>query len=554
MTDAPRAASNAVAMHRFCIGLMACALAAAGLPALLLWRAGPTQETLAVLGASATALALMVYLLSPLGAVSKALQACLAEIPEGDEPAAQTHGAGGLMAAAAELSARIERLRQRLGNRHAVTGLPTREPLLAELAKAVEGSEQTAVLGTIRFVDYDRLAAFDQAGADLALKGFADRLRDSIPRSRPLAQVDRDCFAVWLDGADRDLAASELKALAYVLGQDLTAGQATLTPEIAVGAAVFPNDGQAPSELLTRSMAALEGRLRRGAVNFYSAQSSAAAKERFSLEQDLRGAVAREELMLQFQPLVDLEQGRPVGAEALLRWRHPTLGMVAPDRFIPLLEQSGMMGEVGLWVLNTACREVRTWREHGLGDLKMAVNLSAVQCNDPRLTERVIRTLERHGLPPSSLELELTETAAMEDADHIRRLFTDLRTLGVSVAIDDFGAGYSSLSYLKNLPFSKLKIDREFVKDVNVARDSRAICAALLALSQGLGISVLAEGVETMEQVETLRAMGCRLFQGYVFARPLDGPEFLKTVTDPAWLAKLSTPPAVRPQPRRLAG
>ena len=549
-----KAASTAVAMHRFRIGLMACALAAAGLPALRLWRAGPTPEVLGVLGASVLALAMMVYLLSPLGAVAKALQDCLAEIPEGEAPPEQTHGAGGLVAAAAELSARVERLRQRLGNRHAVTGLPTREPFLAELNKAVDDLGRTAVFGAVRFVDYDRLAAFDQAGADLALKGFAERLRDSIPRSRPLAQVDRDCFAVWLDGADRDCAAGEMKALAYVLGQDLTAGQATLTPEIAVGAAVFPGDGKTPSELLTRSMAALDGRRERGAVNFYSAQSSAAAKERFSLEQDLRGALAREELMLQFQPLVDLDAGRPVGAEALLRWRHPTLGMIPPARFILLLEQSGMMAEVGLWVLNTACREVRTWREHGLGELKMAVNLSAVQCNDPRLTERVVRTLERHGLPPSSLELELTETAAMEDADHIRRLFTDLRTLGVSVAIDDFGAGYSSLSYLKNLPFSKLKIDREFVKDVNAARDSRAICAALLALPQGLGISVLAEGVETMEQVETLRAMGCSLFQGYVFARPMDGPEFIKTVTDPAWLARLSAAPLLRPLPRRLAG
>lgn len=552
MTVAPRAAQTANAMHRFRIGVLACALAAAGLPALLLWRAGPTREALAVLAASAAALVLMLVLLAPLGAVSRILQGCLDEMPEGDEPAVETFGAGGLAAAAVELSRRIDRLRQRLGNRHPITGLPTREPFLAELAKAVTG-EEPAVLGTVRFVDYDRLAAFDQARADLALKGFADRLRDAIPRSRALAQVDRDCFAIWLTDANRDVAANELKALAYVLGQDLVVGQATLAPEIAVGAATFPRDGQTPSELLTRSMAALEGRLRRGMVNFYSAQSAAAAKERFALEQDLRGAVAREELMLQFQPLVDLEAGSVVGAEALLRWRHPSLGMVGPDRFIPLLEQSGLMGEVGLWVLNTACREMRSWREHGLMDLKMAINLSAVQCNDPRLSERVIRTLERHGLPPSSLELELTETAAMEDADHIRRLFTDLRTLGVSVAIDDFGAGYSSLSYLKNLPFSKLKIDREFVKDVNVARDSRAICAALLALSEGLGISVLAEGVETMEQVETLRAMGCRLFQGFVFARPLDSEDFLRTITDPAWLARLSATPKVRPLPRKRA-
>jgi EAL domain-containing protein (putative c-di-GMP-specific phosphodiesterase class I) len=230
------------------------------------------------------------------------------------------------------------------------------------------------------------------------------------------------------------------------------------------------------------------------------------------------------------------------------------LGLLAPDRFMAILERSPMMSEVGLWVLNAACREARAWREQGLGDLRVAVNLSIVQCRDPRLSDMVLRTLQRHGLPPSALELELTETAAMEDAEHIRRLFGDLRSHGVSVAIDDFGTGYSSLSYLKNLPFSKLKIDREFASDVDRRRDSRAICAALIALARGLGIAVLAEGVETREEMETLREMGCRLFQGFFFAQPMDGPSFAAALHDPAWLDQRLGGGDPSPPARRVAG
>jgi Amt family ammonium transporter len=539
-------------MHRFRAALTLCALAAAAFPSLLLLRQGPPGPVVLALCGSLAAVLVMLYLLKPLGAVARALQACLVEVREAEaDPTVRTSGAGGLAAQASELALRLRDIRQRLGNRHPTTGLPTREPFLAEIARDAE-SNRAVVLGVVRLADYDRLAAFDQSAADCALKSFAERLRESMPRSRPLAQVDRDCFAAWFRDSERDKAARELQALIYVLEQEMMVGEARMTPKVAVGASVFPEDSRAPSELLTRAVAALEDG-RRGAVAFFSAETSVAAREQFSLEQDLRGAVARGELMLQFQPLVDLDQGRAVGAEALLRWRHPTLGLIGPNRFIPILERTGLMAEVGLWVLNTACRELRSWREQGLEELKMAVNLSAVQCGDPRLCETVVRTLERHGLPAASLELELTETAAMEDADHIRRLFTDLRAYGVGVAIDDFGAGYSSLSYLKNLPFSKLKIDREFVKDVDVTRDSRAICAALMALSQGLGIPVLAEGVETPSQVATLRELGCRLFQGFAFARPLDGPEFAATVRNPAWLAEVETQGQSPTQIRKLA-
>ncbi|HTI67503.1 MAG TPA: bifunctional diguanylate cyclase/phosphodiesterase [Caulobacteraceae bacterium] len=524
---------------------MACAVVAAAFPAVALWlRTGSAAAVAFALGGSAIAIVLLAALVRPLAAVARGLGDCLADDPPALRPAGDPRGAGGMVGAVAEVSARIDGMRQRLTNRHPVTGLPTREPFLAELMNDVQVVEGAVVLGVVRFSDYDRLAAFDQAAADRALRAFAVRLRSSAPTARPVAQVDRDCFAIWFKGArDQQAAAQELKALSYVLAQELEAGELKLTPNIAMGAAVFPQDGAVPGELLTRAIAALEIGPQGGKmVAFFSAQGSAAARERFSLEQDLRGAVSRDELLLHYQPVVDTEAGKVVGAEALLRWRHPTLGLIAPSRFIPILEQSPMMAEVGLWVLNAACREVCAWRRQGLDDLKIAVNLSTTQCRDPRLNEMVMRTLERHGLPSSSLELELTETAAMEDADHIRRLLGELCAQGVSVAIDDFGSGYSSLSYLKNLPFSKLKIDREFVTDVGSRRDSRAICATLIALGHGLDISVLAEGVETLEEVETLRAMGCRLFQGYFFARPMDAAAFASTVRDRSWLARLATP------------
>jgi EAL domain-containing protein (putative c-di-GMP-specific phosphodiesterase class I)/GGDEF domain-containing protein len=559
MTKTSPTAELAPPVHRFPAAIVACAVLAAGFPALVLWtRDGPIGPVVVALGASLLAILFLIFLVRPLAAVARGLRDCLAEEARDaeDEPRpANPRGAGGMVGAVTELCVRIDGMRQRLTNRHPVSGLPTREPFLAELIDDTQDAATHVVLGVVRFADYDRLAAFDQAAADRALRAFADRLRSSVPLSRPVAQADRDCFAVWFRGArDQQAATQEMQALGYVLGQELKAGDLSLTPGVAIGAAVFPDDGTAPAELLTRAIAALEiGRLAGRKVAFFSAQGSAAARDRFSLEQDLRGAVSRDELLLHYQPVVDLQAGRVVGAEALLRWRHPKLGLVSPGRFIPILEQSPMMAEVGLWVLNAACREAAAWRgQEGLGDLKVAVNLSPTQCRDPRLNEMVLRTLERHGLASSALELELTETAAMEDADHIRRLLGELRAQGVSVAIDDFGAGYSSLSYLKNLPFSKLKIDREFVTDVDKRRDSRAICAALIALARGLDIQLLAEGVETAEEVLTLREMGCRLFQGFYFSQPVEAAVFAGAARDQAWLARLS--PQVAPAPRRAAG
>jgi Amt family ammonium transporter len=518
------------------VGLAAAAMLAPSVVAA--WQGG-ASGALAVAGLlGGLALIALAHLLRPIGVVSSALRKCAepAEAVTGDE-------ARRMLADMAHVANTLDAMRQRLSHRHPVSGLPTREPFLAALAKR-SGPDTRGVLGVIRFVDYDDLAAFDQDRADKALRAFAGRLRTAVQAERLVAQVDRDCFAIWFDGAaDREGAAVELQAIGYVLAQDIEADDVRLSPEVGLGAATLPDDAVEPAALLTRAFAAAPkaGRGGTGKVAFFSAEVTHAARERFQIEQGLRTAIAHEELALHYQPVFDASAGTVIGAEALLRWRHPELGVVSPARFVPVLEQSGLMDEVGLWVLNAACRQVRSWQDQGLTDLKVAVNLSPRQCRDPGLAKAVARTLNRHGVSAAKLEVELTETAAMEDAARTRTLLAELRELGVSVALDDFGAGYSSLSYLKNLPFSKLKIDREFVERVDERRDSQAICAALVELTRRLEIEVLAEGVEREAEVDTLRQLGCPLFQGYLFSPPLPAAEFATLLVDRGWRSAASS-------------
>lgn len=499
-------------------------------------------QTLTALGGvgAVAALVALLAMLRPLSEMGRRLRACAWD--DAAEAAGLSDHPTQMMADLAIVTGKLEGLRHRLSNRHSVTQLPTREPFLNRIAGKLGAA---GALGVVRFGDYDRLAAFDQVGADRALKAFAKRLTGAVSGERPLAQVDRDCFAIWFaDPADPRRAAEELQAIGYVLGQELVDGDIKLSPEVGLGAALYPHDGADPASLLTRAFAALPapGHPPDAGVAFFSAEQSQSARERFVLEQDLRQAIGRGELLLHYQPVIDLAAGRVIGAEALVRWNHPERGMVPPGRFVPVLEACGLMEEVGLWVLNSACREARRWRDDGLEGLTVAVNLSAQQLRDPELNTVIVRTLARHGLPAEALELELTETATMADADRTRQLFGELRALGVGVAIDDFGTGYSSLNYLKNLPFSKLKIDREFVTHVHERGDSHAICKALVELARGLGISVLAEGVETRAEADALRRMGCTIFQGFYFSRPLPAEAFRAEVADADWLAELVSP------------
>ncbi|MDZ4691340.1 EAL domain-containing protein [Terricaulis sp.] len=423
--------------------------------------------------------------------------------------------------------------------RHAVSGLPLREEFLGAVARDLAFRSDPALLGLIRLANFDHVVAFDANAAQRLLKVVAERLTSAVGPARPVAHVDRDCFAVWYAGQTADAARAEFEALGYVLMREIEDQGGVIVPDIQLGSALHPVDADEPDNLLNRAFVSLvrPQRTAEGAIAYFARPTAAQARRRFSLEQNLRHAVRRGELTLQYQPFIDLAVGGVTGAEALLRWRSSGVE-VSPTQIVPILEESGLIHEFGLWTMNAACKQLREWRDAGHTEIKMAVNLSAHQLRDGALASALARTVASHGLNPAQIELELTETAAMGDADRTLAIFEQLREVGFSLAIDDFGSGYSSLAYLRRLPFQKLKIDREFVSHVDTRADSRTICRALIDLTAGLELAVLAEGVERIEEVETLRSLGCQTFQGFYFSRPLAGHEFIATVTDAAWLAR----------------
>lgn len=434
--------------------------------------------------------------------------------------------------AADAIEDRLRSTEDRIEQRHALTGLPTREPLLARMQ--VEGA---GTLGLVALNDFDRLCAFDPALADCALKQFAARIVRMVGVERTVAHVDRSHFALWFGaGVTGEDAERQLIAIGYALGDVMHEGGRELVPEVRVHHAAWTAEEPAPATLarvLAACAAGPEGPIQ---VQRIDAASAAAERDRYALEQDLRGALANGEFELRYQPQIDAASGRVSGAEALLRWRHPERGMVSPTLFIPVLEEAGLIEEVGLWALNAACREARSWHRLGQGPLTVAVNVSAHQLDGADLHSRIKRTLERHSLRAGMLEIELTESAAAADVNRAERLFEGLRGLGIHIAIDDFGTGFSSLSALRVLAFDKIKIDRQFVTDVEARRDSQAICQSVIALARRLGIRVIAEGVEREEEYLWLRRHGCSEFQGYYFSPPLGAPDFQAFVRNPTAL------------------
>jgi EAL domain-containing protein (putative c-di-GMP-specific phosphodiesterase class I)/GGDEF domain-containing protein len=424
---------------------------------------------------------------------------------------------------------------QRAHHRHAATGMPTREPLLQQMRQDGRG-----VLGIIRFLDFDRLCAFDPALGDRLLQAVAERMRAMLPPQRLLAHVDRAHLAIWFgpDATDGS-ARSEMEAIEYALSEALQIGERSILPKSC--SQIAEVIGEDPGTALARILAQLTIGTSASCLSSVQDDNGTAEREGFSFEQDLRLAAARGELRLCYQPLIDARNARTCGAEALIRWHHPRRGPVSPGQFVPVMEAAGLAHEFGMWALNTAAREARAWQTYGLTGLRVAVNVSGHQLEREDLAKLLARTLERHALAPSALEIELTEGVAMVDCERAARLFADIRAMGVAIAIDDFGTGYSSLSTLRKLAFDKIKIDREFVSEVDRRKDSQAICLSIIALARGLGISVLAEGVERPEEYAWLRTHGCNFFQGYFFSPPLEAAAFAAFVENAQGLsAKLT--------------
>jgi len=491
----------------------------------------------ATLVGTAATLFVLDQLLRPILVTARALRAygearTLPELPRdcADE-------AGRLMADTAETVEKLDAALDELANYDAVTGLANREHFLRGLDRMLREGDSRIALGVVAVTNYERIIeTFGGDTADVFIRAVARRLERTAGRGSLVGRIDSRVFAVAIEGVyDPEAVGATFEGLIERIGEAGTDDRLELVPDVTVGVALGTEDGAEAETLLDNALTALAGGRRPNArrVAFFSVASRTAAIERFTLEQDLKRALERDELLLHFQPVVDLTAGRAVGAEALIRWQHPERGMVPPARFIPVAERSGLIDELGLWVLRQACAEAQRW-DAALGHpLRIAVNLSARQLQDPGLVAHIEAALAGAGIEASSLELELTETATMADAGRTSDIFQTLREMGVRVAIDDFGTGYASMSYLRNLPFDKLKIDREFVDRIDCNRNSRAICSALVALSDGLGIELLAEGTEREAEVATLRRLGCRLFQGYYFGRPMPSSAFLAHIATP---------------------
>ena len=492
-----------------------------------------------LVGAGATLVALH-HLLRPVTLVSRGLRAYATHRALPELPSGYTDAAGTLMADAGDALHRLDETLDRLVHRDPVTGLPNRAGFLRALegraASAGAAPFSVCALGLERFDDV--VSAFGQARSDRVLRLAVQRIASSLGHRVELSRIGAHAFACLLGRADVETATRAFDALDRDLkefghdGVDVGLG-------CRAGIALCPRDGTDPETLLDGATSALDDATRTGRrLAVFSRAGREALAGRYALERDLSRALDGEAgdeigagvgsgvggeggLALHYQPVVDADGGTVVGVEALVRWHHPSFGMLAPAAFIPLAERSALIERLGRWTLATACRQLGLWRGTGLSGLKVAVNLSARQFLDPALPDYLAALLTEHRIEPGRLELELTETSAMSDVESTGAVMARARALGVSIAIDDFGTGYSSMSHLRTMPFDRLKIDREFVQDVATNTDHRAICGALIALARELKLEVLAEGTETSSEVETLRKQGCRVFQGFYFHRPM---------------------------------
>ena len=428
---------------------------------------------------------------------------------------------------------------ERLAYFDTLTDLPNRLLFGDRLTQALKHAQrEDEMLGTL-LLRVDRFKNIhDTLGhtvSDRLLRDIAERISASIAEGVTLSRFEGEEFALLLTdvkGSEKVLEA--MRDVGELLESPFVLDDHELFVTASIGVSLFPADGQSPPELLKNAGVALDRAKKLGGNNyqFYRADMNARAMERLTLEADLRRAVENGELVLHYQPLIDFATQRIVGAEALIRWQHPKLGLLPPLEFIPLAEETGLILPIGDWVLRTACNQVAVWEQAGLGKLRVAVNVSPRQFQQKDFLEKVAQIVSKTGISPSALELEITETSIMQNADQVVTLLSELKRRGVRIAIDDFGIGYSSLEYLKRLPIDRLKIDRTFVSDATNDPDDAAIVVAIITLAHNLRLKVMAEGVETEEQLRFLQLLKCDEGQGYLFGKPMPADLFLTKAID----------------------
>ncbi|MDP3537489.1 MAG: EAL domain-containing protein [Azonexus sp.] len=421
-----------------------------------------------------------------------------------------------------------ERMRH-IAQHDALTGLPNRLALLMRLAQLLPEARRHEWNIAIMFIDLDRFKIINdtlghQVGDEM-LREVACRLSAVVRETDFVARLGGDEFVIILAGvatpSDAAIVAGKIIA---ALSTAIEAEGHELNTSPSIGISIFPDDGPDGDTILKNADTAMYHAKAAGRNNyqFFAADMNRVTAERLDIERKLRHAIARNELALCFQPQFKADSSYATGVEALVRWHHPTDGMISPDRFIPVAEETGIIVEIGEWVLLTACRTMKHWIDAGLKPLRLAVNVSARQLRRRDFCETVAGALAESGLPAELLELEITESSVMENPQEAILILERLGRMGISLAIDDFGTGYSSLAYLKLFPIDHLKIDRSFVADIEHDLNDRAIAFGTIALAHSLGLNVIAEGVETEDQLELLRANGCDEVQGYLFSKPLN--------------------------------
>jgi diguanylate cyclase (GGDEF)-like protein len=410
-----------------------------------------------------------------------------------------------------------------LAHHDQLTGLPNRVLLDERLRQALDTAAATDGSLAVHCMDLDRFKpindVFGHPAGDRLLVHAAERLRAALGATDTLARTGGDEFVVVQPGAGRAEAASLARRLVSVLSQGTQIEGRNVSIGTSVGVALHPADGATAESLLRHADMALYRAKRegRGTFRFFDEAADRRLRERHALEHDLGEALARGQLDLHYQPILDCRTRRLVGFEALARWHHPVRGPIAPAEFVPIAEECGLILQLGRWALETACAEATTWSS----EARIAVNLSPTQFRQPGLPELVAGVLRRTGLPASRLELEVTEGLLVDDTERALAALVEIKRLGVRLALDDFGTGYASLSYLLRFPFDRIKIDRSFVKGLGCDADATAIVTAILALARSLRLGVTAEGVETEEHLALLRAQQCQHAQGFLLGRPV---------------------------------
>lgn len=412
----------------------------------------------------------------------------------------------------------------RLAHYDSLTQLPNRFLIHERIDQAIHSSRRENQSFALLFLDLDNFKIVnDSLGhhrGDLLLQQVSDRLKDCLRKGDMAGRLGGDEFVVLLPNTGADGAAHVSSKIIEAINAPFDVEEYLLNIGTSIGISIYPNDGL-ESDTLTRhaDIAMYHAKASGGGRNcFFDSEMNARIEYRLVMERDMHLALEQHQFQLRYQPQIDLSSGKIVAVEALIRWPHPQRGMISPAEFIPIAEDSGLIMQIGLWVLQRACRDIKIWLAEGHPSIKVAINLSLRQLQNPQLFAQIIDIIDETGIPPACLELELTESVMMENHDVTLDFMAQCRNFGINFSIDDFGTGYSSLSYLTKLPLDKIKIDRAFVKDIAKDSDANTIVSAIISMAKSLRLKIVAEGVETEEQLNYLKECGCDTVQGFYFS------------------------------------